>query len=191
MASLWTSTAQESGHYWAAKVRLDGQAPVFYAAPVDQPKLLILEVSEAYTVTHGGVTMHRRYLRSGMPCCFEKDSKTLEGVPPEAHGATFFALGGSAGHHQGAGADAFGVISSVPVTVFALAVIDPYRRHAGLYNSGFEDLGWSQVHAPDLVLSPWALPVACWKVDLAPWTPLKVPHQGGLYGSLAVSAVRP
>jgi len=185
---FWTATAKDSGHSWAVKVRLDGRDPMEYVAPEDQLKLAMLEVSEAYTVTHGVVSMQRRELISGMPCCFEVDSRTLEGVPLEVEGATFFAIGGSSGDHRKGGV--FAVVSTVPVTVFALAVVDPYRRHGHLYDSGFEDLGWSQVPAPDLLISPWGLPMNCWKIDLAAWKPLKVPHRGGLYGSLAVSALK-
>merc|ERR1712085_70760 len=93
-----------------------------------------------------------------------------------------------AGSPGGSGAQGskFVVSASLPVTIFAVAAIDPYNKHQGRYKSGFETLGWEAVPVSGFLLTPLAVHMGCWRRKLAAGDTLEVPHWSGLFGSIAV-----
>jgi len=186
---VWTSMQQSPGVYTAATGRL---GPLFnpgfssYAASSSDAKLVFLQVQEIFTVWHGSDQLRRMQLFDGISIGSDTTSSgQLQGLPAILEGASYFTLGSGAFLAPGN----FSVIVAEPSVVFAIAAVDPYQRHDGKINSGFEELGWEEVVSGlsgSLRLQPFGLHVACWKRNVAVGTLLQVPHRTGIRGSLAL-----
>lgn len=181
---VWTSMQQSPGVYMAASGRL-GWPLSSYAASASDVKLVFLQVREIFTVWHGNDQLRRMQLFEGITIGSDSNSGKLQGLPAILEGASYFTLG--AGVFPAPGN--FSVMVAEPAVVFAIAAVDPYQRHGGKIDSGFEELGWEEVMSGlsgNLRLQPFGLHVACWKRNVAVGTILQIPHRAGLRGSLAL-----
>lgn len=186
---FWTSTPEASGHHLALWHRMGEERTRTYAAREAQPMHVLLEVSEAFTVVNSDMKLRRMVLQDGMSCCFVSDTSQVRGVPVELSGATYFSPEELKEEYPTGGV--YTVFAAMPSTVFAVAAIDPYNKHGIRYKSGFEKLGWKEVHSPHFLLSPWGIHLAAWRTELAAGQTLQVPYQRGLFGSVAVLAHAP
>jgi len=179
---FWSSSFDNNGDAWAVRQRL-GDPVVAYASPADQSKHLFLEITEVFTVAHAS-RLRRVVIEEGVACCYTSDISRLSNVPRDLLGATFFVRDHP--EDQVRKASKFVVSTSLPVTIFAVAAIDPYNKHQGRYKSGFETLGWEAVPVSGFLLTPLAVHMGCWRRKLAAGDTLEVPHWSGLFGSIAV-----
>lgn len=189
-AHLWTSTPAPAvpgaAARWALRHKAGEQAAAYAEASLSERKHALLEVAEVLTVTHSAGRLTRLPLADGSPCCLGGDRRQrLAGLPGELLGATLFMLDGDLRTRRRPGL--FTLQVGAAATVFALAAVDPYNKHGGLYDSGFQALGWERLPAAAFRLEPAGVWMACWRATLLPGAVLEVPHAPGLFGSVAVS----
>merc|ERR1711990_856314 len=158
-----------------------------YAASDYTLKRVFFETVEAFTVFYENqsVPLRRASVEEGMTCCLSDDDGFIQGIPPELNGATYFALSGCREDFEGK-QGSFSVFSRIRAIVFAVQIYDVYHRSSGKFNSGFEKLGWKQVHGPRFRLSPWGLIVGAWQRTLGAGESVLVPHSSGISGGVAL-----